>query len=139
MYGGPIALGFAIESTKTAAWVAESTVLSWSLSPFLLLLIVVALSIFLTEGISNAAVVAGLFPLGVSAAKSFGIDPKVMTLAVAVPSGLAGMLPVGTPANAIAYSSGFIKVKDMVKIGFILNLVCRLLLEKKRQKKNAHQ
>ena len=123
MYGGAIALGFAIESTKTAAWVAESTVLSWSLSPFLLLLIVVALSIFLTEGISNAAVVAILLPLGISAAKSFGIDPKVMTFAVAVPSGLAYMLPMGTPANAIAYSSGFIKVKDMVKIGFILNIV----------------
>lgn len=123
MYGGAIALGFAVESTNAAAWVAKSTVLAWSLSPLLLITIVVTLSIFLTEGISNAAVVAILLPLGITVSKSFGIDPKVMTFAVAVPSGLAYMLPMGTPANAIAFSSGFVRVKDMVKIGFILNVI----------------
>ena len=123
MYGGAIALGFGVESTNAAGWVAKSTVLSWSLSPLMLITIIVTLSIFLTEGISNAAVVAILLPLGITVANSFGIDPKVMTLAVAVPSGMAYMLPMGTPANAIAFSSGFIKVKDMVKIGFILNII----------------
>lgn len=123
MYGGAIALGFAMESTKTAQWVAESTVLTWSISATVLVLIIVTLSIFLTEGISNAAVVAILMPLGISVARSFHIDPRVITLVVAVPSGLAYMLPMGTPANAIAFSSGFLPIKDMVKIGFILNVI----------------
>jgi solute carrier family 13 (sodium-dependent dicarboxylate transporter), member 2/3/5 len=77
----------------------------------------------LTEGISNVAVVALLLPLGISVAGSFGIDPRVMAMVVAVPSGLAYMLPMGTPPNAIAFSSGFIGIKDMVKIGFILNFL----------------
>ena len=122
MYGGAIALGFAMESTGTAGWVAESTILSWSLSPLALLLVVVVTSILLTEGISNAAVVAILMPLGISVAKTFGIDPKVMTLAIAVPSGLAYMMPMGRPPNAIAYSSGFINIKDMVKVGSIMSV-----------------
>jgi sodium-dependent dicarboxylate transporter 2/3/5 len=121
MYGGAIALGFAMDSTKAAAWVANQTILSWQLAPLLLLLVIVLVSILLTEGISNAAVVAILMPLGISVARNYGIDPKVITFAVAVPSGLAFMLPMGTPPNAIAYSSGFIKIRDMVKIGAILS------------------
>ncbi len=122
MYGGAIALGFAMDSTGTAAWVADQTILTWSLTPTLLILAIVVTTILLTEGISNAAVVAVLMPLGISVARTYGIDPKVLTLAIAVPSGLAYMLPMSTPPNAIAYSSGFIGIRDMVKIGSVLSL-----------------
>jgi solute carrier family 13 (sodium-dependent dicarboxylate transporter), member 2/3/5 len=123
MYGGAIALGFAMSSTGSAAWVADSTILSWSLTPILLIILVAFLAVFLTEGISNVAVVALLLPLGITVAGSFGMDPRVMALVVAVPSGLAYMLPMGTPPNAIAFSSGFVGIRDMVKIGVILNFL----------------
>lgn len=123
MYGGAIALGFAMDSTQTAAWVADRTILSWSLTPTVLIVVVVVTTILLTEGISNAAVVAVLMPLGISVARTYGIDPKVLTFAIAVPSGLAYMLPMSTPPNAIAYSSGFVGIRDMVKIGSLLSII----------------
>ncbi len=122
MYGGAIALGFAMDSTQAAAWVADSTILSRQLTPLALILVIAVTAILLTEGISNAAVVAILMPLGLSIARKYGLDPKVITLAIAVPSGLAYMLPMSTPPNAIAYSSGFIGIRDMVKIGSVLAL-----------------
>lgn len=123
MYGGAIALGAAVNSTKAALWVAKSTVLSLTLSPVVLALILVVVSILLTEAISNAAVVAILMPIGITLANSYHLDPKLITLMIAIPSGLAYMLPMGTPANAIAYSSGYLKISDMVRLGVILMVV----------------
>jgi len=67
----------------------------------------------LTEAMSNAAVVAVLLPIGMSVAKQFGLDPKVVVYAVASASGLAYALPMSTPSVAIAYSSGYLKLKEV--------------------------
>jgi sodium-dependent dicarboxylate transporter 2/3/5 len=36
---------------------------------------------------------------------------------------LAFMMPVGTPPNAIIYGTGHVRMRDMVRAGFVLNLV----------------
>jgi sodium-dependent dicarboxylate transporter 2/3/5 len=79
-----------------------------------------ALSLLLTEAMSNAAVVAMLLPMSLGIAGEFGLDPRVLTLTVAVPAGLATTLPIGTPANAIAYSSGYLSLRDLVVPGAVL-------------------
>src|SRR5262249_40850868 len=63
--------------------------------------------IVLTEAMSHSAVVALLMPVALGIAQKYGMDPRVMAPVVALPSGLAFTLPVGTPGNAIAYSSGY--------------------------------
>jgi sodium-dependent dicarboxylate transporter 2/3/5 len=62
---------------------------------------------------SNAAVVAVLLPIGMSVAKQFGLDPRVVVYAVASASGLAFALPMSTPSVAIAYSSGYLRLKEI--------------------------
>lgn len=121
MYGGAIALGFTLERTGAAHWFASSVINSLTTNPLLVVVIFTFISIFLTEGISNAAVVAILMPVGISISTNIGLDPKIITYAIAMPSGLAFCLPMSTPANAIAYSSGFLKVKDVIVPGLILN------------------
>ena len=79
-----------------------------------------AFGIVLTEAMSHSAVVALLMPLSLGIAQQFGIDPRVMAPAVALPAGLAFTLPVGTPGNAIAYSSGYLRLRDMLVPGSIL-------------------
>ncbi|OGQ30425.1 MAG: hypothetical protein A3I75_03650 [Deltaproteobacteria bacterium RIFCSPLOWO2_02_FULL_50_16] len=128
MYGGAISLGSAIEQTGAAEWMITRFVLDLSLTPFLTLAVISFLAIFITEGISNAAVVAFLLPIGFPLAKHLGIDPKIMTLIVALPSGLGFMLPSGTPPNAISFSSGYLKVRDMARPGLILNFLSWLFL-----------
>jgi sodium-dependent dicarboxylate transporter 2/3/5 len=120
MYGGAICLGAAINQSGAAAWIAQVTVSRWASGGTGVILILSFLAILLTEAMSNSAVVALLMPVSLGIAREFGMDPRVMALAVAVPAGLGYTLPIGTPANAIAYSSGHLAIRDMVVPGFCL-------------------
>jgi sodium-dependent dicarboxylate transporter 2/3/5 len=82
-----------------------------------------AFGIVLTEAMSHSAVVALLMPVALGIATQYGMDPRVMAPIVALPSGLAFTLPVGTPGNAIAYSSGYLRLRDMLVPGSLLVLV----------------
>ena len=122
MYGGAICLGYAMEKTGGAAWLARNSLGAFVHSPTLLIAAISFLSIALTELLSNSAVVALLMPVALSMGKELGIDPRVMTMVVAIPSGLGFMFPMGTPATAIAFSSGFLSMRDTVRTGWILFL-----------------
>lgn len=123
MYGGAICLGAAISKSGAAAWMAQQTIINWAGDPRAVVLILSGLSLVLTEVVSNTAVVALLMPVSLGIAEAFGMDPRVIALVVAVPAGLAFALPVGTPANAIAYSSGYLRMRDLMVPGALLNLV----------------
>ncbi|MCK4267472.1 MAG: DASS family sodium-coupled anion symporter [Actinomycetia bacterium] len=122
MYGGAIALGFALEDTGAAAWLAQVLITRWTTSPMIIIIVLAFISILLTEGMSNAAVVAMLVPVGLGIADTHGIDPRVIVFAIAVPAGLGFAIPMGNPPNAIAYSSGYIDPKRMLKVGLLLDL-----------------
>lgn len=120
MYGGAIALGAATNSSGAANWLSQNTISLWSSSGPNAVAIISALSIVLTEAMSNSAVVAMMMPVTLGVATDFAMDPRVMALVVAVPAGLGFTMPIGTPANAIAYSSGYLSMRDMMIPGAIL-------------------
>jgi len=122
MYGGAIAMGSALSTTGTVEWIAALALDNILLSPLIMLIIMSLIAKFLTEGISNSAAVAILLPIGFSLGDVIGINPIAMTYIVAVPAGLAFILPMGTPPNAIAYSSGYYEIKEILLPGIILNL-----------------
>lgn len=127
MYGGSIALASALEKTGAALWLVGKGLGLFSNSHLAAIAIISLVSILLTECISHAAVVAILMPIGMGLAKSMGIDPKVMTLSIALPAGLAYCLPMGTPATAIAYASGFLKNRDIIIPGIMVMAISWLL------------
>ncbi len=121
MYGGAIALGSALHTTGASAWVVERTLGPYTLSPLQLILLIGILSLMLTEFISNVAVVSVMMPIGLSLAQSYGLSAEAVTLAIALPSGLSYIMPMGTPATAIAYSSGFMTSREFFKYGTLMN------------------
>ncbi len=127
MYGGAICLGAAINKSGAAAWIAHVTISRWATGGTTVVLMLSFLAILLTEAMSNSAVVALLMPVSLGIAGEFGMDPRVMALVIAVPAGLATTLPIGTPANAIAYSSGHLSIRDMVVPGALLGVVSWLV------------
>lgn len=127
MYGGAIALAGSLDKSGAARWLADKGLSSLSDSPFVVIAVISLISLVLTECISNAAVIAILMPIGMSLEQSMGIDPRVMTLAIALPAGLAFCLPMGTPANAIVFSSGFLKIREMILPGLIIQVFAWLL------------
>lgn len=127
MYGCSIALASAMEKTGAAFWLASKGLTAFPMTPFVIVALISLVAILLTECISNAAVIAILMPIGLSLAAGLGIDPRVMTLSIALPAGLAYCLPMGTPATAIAFGSGYLKSRDMIVPGVLVMGISWLL------------
>lgn len=114
MYGGAIAISSILNSTGAGLWLAQTYLLPHLVSPWTLIIVLALVTILMTEAMSNSAVVAILVPIGMSIANSFGLDPKVVVFTIASASGLAYALPMSTPSVALAYSSGYLKLKELI-------------------------
>jgi sodium-dependent dicarboxylate transporter 2/3/5 len=123
MYGGAICLGTALAETGAAKWLADVTLAPWLANPTLTIVIMSVAAYVLTEVMSNSAVVAALLPVAIPLAVAGQIDPKVIVYVIAIPAGLGFALPMGTPANAIAYSSGYVERRDMLIPGLLFGLL----------------
>jgi len=129
MYGGAIALAYALHDTGGARFIAEATLARASgLSAFWVLMVFAVLASILTEAISNVAAVALLLPICFGVAEGSGVGPVSVVFAVAVPAGLAFALPMGTPPNAIAYSAGYYRLRESVLAGSLLKVIALILL-----------
>lgn len=123
MYGGAIALGKALEQTGLLEYINQNYISNMNFSTLGFMMVVFSLSVFLTEGVSNAAVVVILLPVVIKTAISLSLPPGLAVYLVALPSGLAFMFPMSSPPNAIAFSSGYIKSGETLRIGFVLNII----------------
>ena len=94
----------------------------------LVVMLMVVGTILLTEGISNAAAVAIMLPIGYSLGEMTGVGPVLMTLAVTIPAGLAFLLPVSSPPNAISFSAGHYSVREVVQLGWPMTLAGLLVI-----------
>jgi sodium-dependent dicarboxylate transporter 2/3/5 len=127
MYGGAISLGSALNKSGAASWVSHVTIAQWASGPMTVALMISLAAMALTEVMSHSAAVAIIMPVSIAVAQQFGMNARAMAPLVAVPAGIAFMLPVGTPANAIAFSSGYMRLSDMLWPGLALNIVAYIL------------
>ena len=122
MYGGAICLGEVMSQSGAALWLAKHS-FEGTASPTIFLLLVAILSTVLTNFMSNSAVIAVLLPPALSMSDTYGISPSMVAMTVILTSNFAFMLPIGTPASAVAYSSRFISIAEMVRTGSLLSLL----------------
>jgi sodium-dependent dicarboxylate transporter 2/3/5 len=94
----------------------------------LLVAAVVAIVLFLTEITSNTATAATFIPVLGGVAVGIGADPMTLLIPAALAATCAFMMPVGTPPNAIVFSSGAVTMAQMARGGLVLNLVGILLI-----------
>lgn len=121
MYGGAVALGSALKETQAIDWMARQ-VIPAETSAIVILILLVATAILLTEGISNSAAVAILLPIGYSLGDRTGVGAVMVTMAVTIPAGLAFLLPVSSPPNAISFSAGHYSIREIVRLGWPMTL-----------------
>jgi len=125
LFGGGICLSNVLKATGTSVFLAHS--LSGFLEQagiLLTILAVVAFVVFLTEFASNTASAALLVPVFATIAEALGMSPVILSALIAVAASCAFMLPVATPPNALVFGTGHIKQKEMMRIGFVLNIAC---------------
>jgi len=128
LYGGAITLGIGIQTTGAGQWIASQIFQSIGNNIFLVILVMIVLTVLLTNIMSNIGAVALLLPIGISVAQGIGINPLLTSMIVALSGGLAFMLVVATPGNAITYSSGYFSTKDLFKAGFFANIICIIII-----------
>ncbi len=128
LFGGGLSMAGQIQQTGVSDYLAQLFTGLSGVDALLVILAVITLIIFLTEVTSNTAVAATFLPLLGPVAVSLGLSPLYLTVPAALAASLAFMLPVATPPNAIVFASGQLKIIDMVKAGFALNLLGIVLI-----------
>ena len=128
LFGGGMALALGFETSGLAVWIGNHLSALGNLHLFMLLLVLITAVNFLTEITSNLATTAMLLPVLVSIATAVGLHPYFLLVGATLAASCAFMLPVATPPNAVVFGSGYIKIEDMVKKGFVLNLISIIII-----------
>lgn len=127
LFGGGIALATALEKAgliqQLGSWFA-----GFAFNRFMLIFLVTVIALFLSEVMSNVAQVIVFAPVVSSLAIAAGLHPLMLGVPMTLAASCASMLPMGTPPNAIAFSSGYIKLNQMIRVGFVMNIISVLLI-----------
>lgn len=128
LFGGGLALAAVLEKNGILKYLASTFESFEGLSLVSAILILTTLAIFISEVLSNLAMVTLFVPVVGIFATQTGLPLVPMAMALTLGASLAFMMPVGTPPNAIVFGSGFLRIKDMIRYGFILNLISLALI-----------
>lgn len=125
LFGGGLSLGFQMFETGLAEHMGTFfiSLCGQSAGIPMITLMAIAISVFLTEVTSNTATANMFIPIIIAIAHAASINPLTPVIGSAVGCSFAFMLPVATPPNAIIYGSGMIKLPNMIKTGFWLNIM----------------
>ena len=128
LVAGGIALGIGVGSSGLDEWLVGNV--DWTSIPTGLIVIVLAVvALLLSTVISNSAATNLLMPIGLSLAITggLGLNPVIVAFFIAIGASLAMALPVSTPPNAIAYSTGTVTTRSMATVGLIVGVVGLIL------------
>ncbi|MDC3104807.1 SLC13 family permease [bacterium] len=128
LFGGGMALAKGFDSSGLAIWIGSQMSFFDAIPLLALLLFLVAMVNFLTEITSNLATTAMLLPVLVALAETIGVNPYYLLIGATVAASCAFMLPVATPPNAVVFGSKILKIDDMIKKGFWMNLISIFVL-----------
>lgn len=123
LFGGGIALAGSLEKAGVMQQIGDWLAGFSHAGTFGLVLVIVVVSIFLSELMSNVAQVIVLAPVLAALADALQLDPLLLGVPMTLAASAASMLPMGTPPNAIVFGSGLVRLKDMLKAGLVMNLI----------------
>lgn len=128
LFGAGFSIAMAFSNTGLADHIASYLISMTDLAPLVLLLIVATIVTFTTEVTSNTALISIMLPVIYSVAEQTGLDTRLFMMVATLCASYAFMLPIATPPNAIAMSSGVVDVKTMAKYGIVFNIVGIILI-----------
>lgn len=123
LFGGGFALASGFEQSGMTAWSVSQLEHLGQVPPFLLVLSITLMVIFITGVTSNTATATIVLPIAGALALAMGMPASLLMIPAAIAASYAFMLPVGTPPNAIVFAGGHLTVMQMAVTGFWLNLI----------------
>ena len=127
LFGGGLALAKGMSTTGIVALITDG-IANANLNVLFTVSLLILLMLFMTELMSNVALVAVLAPVVAGIAIGLEIPLLYLLIPVTMASSCAFMLPMATPPNAIVFASGYVKVAQMARVGIFINLIAVALL-----------
>ena len=123
LIGGGLSLGKALEVTGLVNVISDMLMnLTSGGSGLIAIIIVVVAGLGISIIASNTASAGIFLPIAIGLGQKIGFSPVILAVAVGISTSLDFMLPVGTPPNAIAYSTGKVSMAEMIKAGVLLDI-----------------
>ncbi len=123
LYVGAITLSLVLPRAGTLEHITSFLLSTVGENPFLVLAIFAVITVFASGIMSNAAVTAIILPVALTTMGGMGFSLTVPMYTIAMASGFAFLLPVGTPSAMLVYSTGHLEARDFLKAGFILSII----------------
>ncbi|MDO5102985.1 MAG: DASS family sodium-coupled anion symporter [Lautropia sp.] len=124
LFGGGIALSTLLKESGASLALGNALATHFvQTHPFIVILVLAAFIIMLTEFTSNTASAALLVPVFASIATQMNMPAEALVLVIGIGASCAFMLPVATPPNAIVFGTGLIRQREMMSVGLVLNLL----------------
>lgn len=127
LFGGGLSMAAAIQSTGLADIIGAQAVALSALPEAAVMGGITTIAVFASEFTSNTALAATMMPLVSAIAQSINMHPEPLLMCTTFGASLAFMMPVGTPPNAIIFGTGRIRIGEMIRAGFWLN-VCGIVV-----------
>ncbi|MDA9859556.1 SLC13 family permease, partial [Rubripirellula sp.] len=128
LIGGGMSLASAMGETGLTAIMGSKLDAILTIPPILLIVVLTALVIFLTEIISNTAITAAMLPILFGLGANNPTSPLSLVIPGTLAASCAFMLPIGTPPNAVVFGTGRLPMRTMMGYGMALNLLGTLLI-----------
>ena len=128
LFGGAFAVAGSFSSSGLTEWLGGKMAGLNSLPFWLILLAVVALVNYLTELTQNMATCTLMIPVLAALSLTIDVHPLGLMTAMTIAASCAFMMPIATAPNAIIFGSGELQIKDMIKAGFLLNILSIMLI-----------
>lgn len=127
LFGGGLCLAEGLSNTGIIQTIGKSIAGQSDFNP-LFLLALITLAVALSEMMSNVALVNIFVPVIFGIADGLHVDPILLAMPITLAASIGFMFPIATPPNAIVFSSGYIRIKDMIRAGFLLNVTSIIII-----------
>ncbi|MGK2856537.1 MAG: SLC13 family permease, partial [Thermoanaerobaculia bacterium] len=128
LFGGGYALADGFEASGFSKWCGERLEFVGGWPPVATILVICLVVTLLSEMASNVATASAMMPVMAAVAVTIGVHPYFLMLPAVLAASSGFMLPVATAPNTIVFGTGLVKVRDMARAGFALDLVGTLVI-----------
>jgi len=128
LFGGGFAIAGGFKESGLDVLLGEAVKPLLQVHPLVVVAFVCLLMTFMTELASNTATTATMLPVMIGTASGLGLNPLLLMIPATIAASFGFMLPVGTPPNAIVFSSGYVPTRKMVQAGLILDIISVVLV-----------
>jgi sodium-dependent dicarboxylate transporter 2/3/5 len=123
LIGGGLALASGFTETGLDKYIAENLSFLDGMPFIIIILIMLVVTVFTGEVISNTATAALLLPISASLATTLSTDPLLLMVPLTIATSIGFIMPVATPPNAIVFSSEYVTTRKMARAGLPLDLI----------------